>query len=61
MEVVRDLAPDELKRRRFTGLTYDGGRTSLPWAVWWAGKIRAWKESEEEAERVFRRIQKRKS
>lgn len=40
-----------LRAQEYTGLTYDGGRTSLPYAVWIKGAIVYWTADEEVVER----------
>ena len=48
--------PAELQAESFTGISYDGGETSLPYAVWWRGWIERWEPNEQQASKSYERI-----
>ena len=48
--------PAELQAESFTGVSYDGGETSLPYAVWWRGWIERWEPNEQSANQTYERI-----
>jgi len=46
----------ELQNEAFTGISYDGGETSLPYAVRWRGQIERWEPNEQSANKTYERI-----
>lgn len=56
------LSPATLRRRRYTGLSYDCGRTSLPYAAWVKGWIIYWAAKQTSAwERLRKEVRSRKA
>lgn len=43
-----------LREEEYTGLSYDGGRTSLPYAIWVKGAIVRWTADKEVVERKIK-------
>lgn len=58
-ELMADWAVRKLRNRHFSGIE-GGSQGSLPWRVWWNGRITAWCPTQEAAEWRWQQIVDRK-